>query len=130
MASPLAGSLARTIAKAAGPLFLDAVLTREVVTLTEESESFDPPAPTTTTFACKAIVSQYGDGLRASGVVEAREVEVLILAKTLATMPQPLDRITVSGWPGPLMIVPTESSGKDVVTSDPAKATWSCRCAT
>lgn len=124
MPSPLLGSLARTIGTAMAPLFLDATLTRDVAVV--GSDPADPPAPTQVTFACKAIEENYSAGLRANGLVGATDIGVLILAHSLATDPQPLDRITIRGKT--VTIVPASSAGMKAVQSDPARATWSCRC--
>lgn len=128
MTSLLTGSLAKTIARAAGPIFLPAVLTRDVPAeqTSPAYEEFDPPAPSAVTYTCKAIESEYSSGLRAQGLVGAQDVEVLILADTLPTTPQPGDRITIRG--ATRTIVPKDTAGKAAVTGDPARATWACRC--
>ena len=124
MVSPLLGSLARTIGSAMAPLFLDATLTRDVQGT--GSDPADPPAPTQVTHSCKAIEEEYSAGLRAQGLVDATDIQVLILATSLAVDPEPLDRITIRGRT--VTIVPANISGMKAVQSDPARATWSCRC--
>ncbi len=124
MTSPLLGSLATTIGNAMASLFLDATLTRDVPgTITDPA---DPPAPTQATFTCKAIEEQFSIGLMAGGLVAGGDIQVLILANSLATEPLPLDRITIRGVT--VTIVPADAAGRRAVTSDPARATWSCRC--
>jgi hypothetical protein len=124
MTSPLVSSLAATIGNAMAFLFLDAVLTRDVAGVI--TDPADPPAPTQTTFACKAIEENYSAGLRSAGLVGATDIKVLILANSLATDPQPLDRITIRGKT--VTVVPENAGGMRAVQSDPARATWSCRC--
>ena len=124
MTSPLAGSLAKTIGKAMGSLFLDATLIRDVPgTIVDPS---DPPPPTQSTFACKAIEQEYGSLDRAQGLVRETDIQILILASTLSVDPAPLDRITIRGRT--VTIIPAGSGGMPPVKSDPARATWLCRC--
>jgi hypothetical protein len=124
MTSPLVNSLANTIGKAMAFLFLDATLTRDVPGIIVDPA--DPPAPTQSTFACKAIEEEYGTLARAQGLVSETDIQVLILANSLATDPKPLDRITIRGKT--VTIIPGGSGGAPPVQSDPARATWSCRC--
>lgn len=124
MTSPLLGSLAKTIGKALAPIFLDATLTRDVPGVIVDPA--DPPAPTQSTFSCKAIEQEYGSMDRAQGLVSETDIQVLILASTLATDPKPLDRLTIRGKT--VTIVPAGSTGMPPVKSDPARATWLCRC--
>jgi hypothetical protein len=124
MTSPLLGSLAATIGSAMSSLFLDATLTRDVPgTIVDPA---DPPLPTQITYSCKAIEQEYSAGLRGQGLVGATDIQVLILASTITVEPQPLDRITIRGKT--VTIVPMSAAGMKAVQSDPAKATWSCRC--
>ncbi len=126
MTSPLLGSLATTIGKAMSSIFLDATLTRDVPgTIVDPA---DPPAPTQVTYGCKAIESEYGTLDRAQGLVSETDIQVLILASTLATDPKPLDRLTIRGKT--VSIVPAGSGNMPPVKSDPARATWLCRCRT
>lgn len=105
-------------------LFLDATLTRDVAgTIVDPA---DPPLPTQVQYSMKAIEENYSAGLRGQGLVGADDIQVLILASTLAVEPQPLDRITIRGKT--VTVVPSSSAGMKAVQSDPAKATWSCRC--
>ena len=115
MASPLAGSLARTIGTAMKGLFLDASLTRE--TQTSGSDPFDPPAPIVTGYPCKAIVQSYSDYYRANNLVQQSDRKVLILHNSLGVRPQEGDRVTISGITFTLQNV----------SIDPAEAVWECQ---
>lgn len=126
MVSFLSGSLARTLGRAIGPKLLDATLTRDVAGTS--TDPADPVLPTTATYSCKAMEQEFSAGLRASGMVGVTDVEVLIMASTLSTDPQPKDRITIRGRT--LGIVGGDSNGLKPVRSDPARATWLCRCRT
>lgn len=128
MTSILSGSLAKTINKAFKNLFLDAVLTRDVVA--SGGDPADPPAPTLVTFSCKAIRDSYGVGLRSGGLVDVKDVKVIILQQSLSTIPLPLDRITITGMGGPFTIVAPGAGGQPAVSADPANATWECRAST
>lgn len=122
----LDGDLAGIVGEAVGFIFLDATLIQDVPgTIVDPA---DPPAPTHVTFTCKAIEQDYATGLRAQGLVGATDIEVLILASTLSVAPQPLNRITIRGRT--VTIVPANASGMQAVRSDPARATWLCRCST
>ena len=123
MVSPLLGSIARTIANAASFMMLDATLVRDVPIV--GGDPADPTPPVThQTFTCKAMEDTYSSYDRANGLAGEKDVRVLILAKTLAVEPQPLDRITIRGRT--MTIVPSPGS----ITGDPAQATWTCRCMT
>lgn len=130
MVSPLTGALAAQVYKGMKGLFLDAVLTRDTPNVNSpDTGDYDPPAPTPVDYPCKAFDTEYDSRLRADGVVGLKDVEVMILANSLAVEPRPLDRITITGRGGPYSIVPA-GGGKKAVTSDPARATWLCRCST
>lgn len=126
MASLLEGEIAQTIhdAFASANVFLAATLTRE--TAVSASDPADPPAPTVATYSCLALEEEWALGLLANSLVRANDANVLILAKSLAVEPQPRDRITLRGRT--YAIVPEGIGGRRPVTSDPARATWSCRC--
>lgn len=132
VASPLLGSLATTIGNALASTFLDATLTRDVAGVA--SDPADPPAPTQVSYSCKAIEQEYGAGLRGQGLVGATDIEVLILANSFkdssgvaATVePAPLDRITIRS--NTVSIVGDNAQGMKPVRTDPARATWMCRC--
>lgn len=127
MTSPLSGSLAKTIHGAMKNLFLDATLTRDVIPNSPAYDPIDPPAPTQVNYPCLAIRDSYGIGFKSGGLVEAEDVKVIILQKSLSTTPIPLDRITITGMGGPFTIVPPGTSGQAAVSADPANATWECR---
>lgn len=126
MTSILEGSLAATLGRAMTPLFLDATLTRYVAGVA--TDPAEPPTPTTVTYACKAIEEEYSSGVRGAGLVNATDVNVLILAYTLAVEPKAGDRITIRSRT--VTVVPADSAGTKAVRSDPARATWQCRCST
>lgn len=117
MVSLLEGALAKTIGKAMRGIFMDAVLTRDVVPDSPAFDPFDPPAPVTTEYACKAIVEAYADKFRLEGLVAANERKVLILATSLSVRPQPQDRVTIRGVTFTLLEVKT----------DPAEAVFECK---
>lgn len=126
MTSPLLGSLAATAHSALKGIFFDATLTRDAAgTIVDPA---DPPLPTQVIYTCKAIEQEYGRGVRASGLVDQTDINVLILANSLAVDPLPGDRIIIRGKA--VTIVPASARGIKPVTSDPARATWECRCST
>lgn len=127
MASPLQGSLAATIGRAFNSLFLDATLTRDMFVTNSPDDSFDPPTPTPTDYACKAMRATYGLGYLRDSLVEAGDVKIVILQTSLSIDPLPGDRIIILGFGGPWTIVPANSSGLGAVTADPANAIWQCR---
>jgi hypothetical protein len=120
----LDGDIADIVNTSMDFMFLDAVLTRDVPGVI--GDPADPAPPTQTTFACKAIEDEYETFARAQGLVSETDISVLILANSLATDPKPLDRITIRGKT--VTIIPGGSGGIPAVKSDPARATWSCRC--
>lgn len=124
MVSILEGSLAQTIGRAASFIFMDATLT--VNTSTPGPDRADPLPPTTATYTCKAIEQEYSSGVRGQGLVGATDIEVLILASTLSVEPKSGNRITIRNRT--VTIVPMSSAGIKAVQSDPARATWLCRC--
>lgn len=126
MTSPLLGSLAATIGSAMSSLFLDATLTRFVPN--PGPDPADPLPPTAVTYSCKAIEEEYSSGVRGQGLVAATDINVLILASTLAVEPVSGDQLTIRART--VTIVPASAAGIKAVRSDPAKATWQCRCST
>lgn len=130
MISPLI-SLASTIGKAFNGIFLDATLTRDVPGSTEPPySSYNRGPPTTVTYNCKALAETYSAYTRGQGLVNASDMKVMILATSLSVAPQPLDNISipVMGFSG--QIVAAGTAGQPAVSTDPAKAVWSVRCAT
>ncbi len=115
MASPLSGSLAKTVGKAFNSIFLPATLTRDVAVASPDPA--EPLPPTPTPHACKAIVESYSDYFVANGLINEKDRKVLILAGSLAVRPQAGDRVTISG---------TTFTIQDVAT-DPAEAVWTCK---
>lgn len=127
MVSPLAG-LAKTMGKAMGPIFFDAVLTRDVIATSPDNE-FDPPPPTQIEYTCKAIVEEYSTGVRGQGLVNSSDMQVLVLADSIDVEPHNLDRIAIASQGFSGTVVPAGSSGMKAVSTDPAKAVWILRCA-
>lgn len=123
MPSPLAGSIRKTVGNAFKGLFLDATITREVAS---GGTPWNPGSVTVTTFSGKAIFEEYGVSYRSDGLVQSGDMQALILADSLATDPLPGDKITIDGKT--LTIVPPGTGGQPAVQTDPAKATWQCRC--
>jgi len=123
MASPLDG-LAKTVGKAFSKIVYDAVLTRPGP---PSGPAYDPTPGTPLTFKCKAIAVAYSGGMVGQGLVASTDVNVLILAATLATDPRPLDQITIAKQRFSATIVPADTAGLQAVKTDPARATWQCR---
>lgn len=126
MASPLGGSLATAIYKGMKGLFLGATLTRDVVPDSPAYDAFDPPAPVSTDYACKAVRDNYGVGHRSGGLVDSKDVKIIILQNSLSVTPQSGDRISITGQGGPWTIV-GDVPGQPAVSADPANAIWECR---
>lgn len=121
MTSPLLGSLAKTMAKALGPIFLDA--TYEIDT-PGDGPAYDPGPPATKTYPCKAIEDDWGAYYRQGGLVSGDDRKILVLAKTLAVEPQEGGRFTIRGR---TFVVYSNGEGQPAVASDPALAAWECR---
>lgn len=115
MASPLSGSLAKTVGKAFNSLFLEAEISRDVPVISPDPA--DPLPPQTATYGCKAIVEGYSDYYKTNGLVDAKDRKVLILATSLGVRPKPGDRVTISNITFTLQDVST----------DPAEAVWTAR---
>jgi hypothetical protein len=115
VASPLAGSLARTIGSAMSSLFLPATLVRDVPQA--GGDPADPLPPIPVDYPCRAIVEGYSDYFKKNNLVNASDRKVLILATSLGVRPKPDDRVTISGITFTLADVST----------DPAEAVWTCR---
>lgn len=108
-------TLPATIGAAFFSTFKAASLLRDVPgTITDPA---DPPPPTTTVFACRALVETYAERYRLDGTVKANDRRLMILASTLATTPKPADRVTVAGATYTISEVAT----------DPATAVWACK---
>jgi hypothetical protein len=104
-------------------VFLDATLTRAIPAA--GGDAFDPAEPTEQTFACKAIHDGWSSFHLANNLVAANERKVMILASTLATTPVSGDMITIRGET--FAICPAGTGGTPAVSTDPAKAVWTCR---
>ena len=120
-------SLAGTIYGATAGLFFDAVLTRTSVA--SQTDSYDPNtgSSSTTSYACKAIHEEFSVGYHQRGLVDVGDFKFLILAYGLSVEPQPGDYVSIPSRGVAGTIVP-EGSGMKAVTTDPAKAVWTCRC--
>lgn len=118
MVSLLSGELATIVHQAMKDLFLDAVLTRDTVSTTSpDVDRFDPPAPTSADYTCKAIVETYSEKFRMDGLVKANDRRVLILANSISVVPTINDRVTIRGIVFTVMAVET----------DPALAVYTCQ---
>lgn len=122
MASPLSGSLAKTIYKSFKSIFLDATLTRDGA---NSGDAYDPDTAAATVYTCKAI-AQPSKGTSGADMAGASDATILILANSLSVSPEPLDRISIPSQ----AISGVIANDKKAVTSDPARATWQCRVVT
>ncbi len=113
MASPLL-SLAATIHGALKGVFLDAVLTREVVSAGPDAA--DPPAPVPVPYPCKAIRDNYSRSDRADSSILSGDAKILILAKSLSVDPKKDDIVTITGQGAGFLVIE--------FTIDPANACW------
>lgn len=108
MASPLSGSLARTIGKALAPVFLPATLTRGG-----------------TLYPCRGIYEQWGKNPGPGGALTTPDVKALLLAKSLAVEPNSGDVVTLQGSTFVVVSNVSNVDTKLAVSTDPARATWS-----
>lgn len=111
-----------TIADALGGDFRDAVLTRAG---TPTGPTYDPTPGAPTPYACRAIHDTWSAYYRASGLVQANDQRVLVLATTLATTPKLGDTIALEGM---TLRVVSDGGGQPGVSTDPAGAVWVLRC--
>ena len=111
-----------TISDALSDTFRDAVLTRLGA---PTGAAYDPTPGAPTTYTCKAIHDTWSAYYRASGLVEANDQRILVLATTLATTPQLGDTIALEGM---TLRVVSDGGGQPGVSSDPAFAVWVLRC--
>ena len=121
MTSILQGALAATIGRAFANLFFPATLARDGVA---SGPNFDPTFGPTLSWPCKAIFDEWGSFTLAQGLVSGTDRKVLILATSLATVPQGGDRITLDGA---TLEVYSGGEGQPGVSTDPAKAVWTLR---
>ncbi len=118
--SPLAGGLAKTVYKSFKTLFLDATLTRDGA---NSGSAYDPTTAAATVYTCKAIAQGYKTGARGSDIAGSSDMQILILANSLAVKPEPMDLIAI-----PLQSISgVVANDPGAVQSDPALATWQCR---
>ncbi len=119
MVSPLLG-LPATIYKSFKSIFLDATLTRDGA---NSGDSYDPDTAAATVYTCKAIAQAGADGTSGTDLAGVSYNTILILARSLAVTPQPLDRIAIpiQGISGVI------ANDPGAVGSDPAQATWECK---
>lgn len=114
MASPL-DALASTIHGALKGIFYDAVLTRQVVLPTSPAyDPADPPAPTPVDYSCKAMRDSYSSYDKMNSSIATGDTKILILAKSITTVPTGDDVITIGGKKFSVVSV-------DI---DPADAVW------
>lgn len=117
-----------TIADALGGDFRDAVLTRAGA---PTGPTYDPTPGVPTTYTCKAIHDTWSAYYRASGLVQASDQRVLVLATTLKASdgtlvtPQLGDTIALEGT---TLRVVSDGGGQPGVSTDPAGAVWVLRC--
>ena len=118
MISPLSGSIAKTIHKAMRKIFLDAILTRDVPAMNSpDIDPFDPPAPNSVDYSCKAIGESFAETFMVHGVVKNQDRRILILANSLSVTPTVDDRITYGGITYVIIAVEV----------DAANAVWVCQ---
>lgn len=122
MASPLAGSLAKTIGGAFKGLFLDATLSR--TSSAAGANDWTPGAATTTDYTCKAIHDKWGAIWLSGGLVAADDVKLLILAASVTVKPMAGDVVTIRGE---AFTIVSDGGSKPAVETDPAQAVWTCR---
>lgn len=108
-------SLPATINSAFKSIFYDAVMTVDVPQ--DSPDPADPLPPVPTPYPCKAIVEAYSDYFRKSGLVDAKDRKVLILANSVKVKPAAGNRVTIQGITFTIQEVST----------DPATAVWECR---
>ena len=104
MASPLAGSLAKTVGKAMAGLFLPATLTRGTIT-----------------YSCLGIYEQWGKGSGPGGALTNPDVKALVLATSLSVEPDSGDVVSLQGS---TFVVVSNKDTLSAVSTDPARAVW------
>lgn len=122
MTTILDSEIAAEIYSGMSDLFFDAILERR--TRAAGANEWTPGAAVVVSVPCKAIQEAYSVSTMASGLVEASDCKVLVLAHKLTVAPEPLDRITIRGET--FTIVPV-TAGRPPVLIDPARAVWECR---
>jgi hypothetical protein len=119
-------SLPKTINAAFKGIFFDATLTRDGA---NSGSIDDPTTAAATVYSCKALATEYGRGIQGTALVGATDMNILILAGSLAVQPEPLDRIAITSQ-SISGVIYGGADGLKAVTSDPAQATWQCRVVT
>lgn len=119
--------LASIVGDAVGPIFFDATLTRKTLSTPTDPYDASTAAETSTTYSCKAIHEEYSAGYHQRGLVEVGDFKFLVLANGLSVEPKPGDFLSIPSRGASGTVVP-ENSGMKAVTTDPAKAVWTCRC--
>ena len=94
--------------------FLPSVLTRDVEQDSPAPDPGNPPNIVQVEYPCKGIVEDYSDFYKLQSLVQANERKILVLANSLATVPQENDKITIRGKTYTVVSV----------GSDPALATY------
>lgn len=109
-------SLPDIISGALSDVFRDATLTRITPNVSDGRGGY---TQTTTTDACKALVTEYTAWQKQALGIPANERKILILAATLNSglAPKPADTVTIQGRTWSIV----------EVGSDPANATYECR---
>jgi hypothetical protein len=119
MASVL-DTLAATIKTALSSTFAAATLTRHVEgTIVDPA---DPPAPSEAEYVCRALIEDYSIRMKAEGLVQSEDRQVLILAGSLSVTPIVNDTVTIGDGPHSGETFTLMSIG-----TDPARAVWMCR---
>ncbi len=121
MANPLL-SLPKTIGKAFAGIFFEAVLERD--TAAPGPNDWTPGEVTTTEHGCKALIESWSSYQLSGGLVAAGDRKVMILASTIAVEPEAGDRVTARGE---TFTIVSDGGSMPAVSTDPAKAVWTCR---
>lgn len=96
MTSILEGELAATITAA----LIDASIPYAITvtrTIPGGGPDYDPDPPTYVDYACQGFVEDFSEFLKATTLIEAGDVKVVVLLPTIAIMPEPGDTVTVRG---------------------------------
>ncbi|MBS0233496.1 MAG: hypothetical protein JSR99_08410 [Proteobacteria bacterium] len=111
MASPLEGSLRRTIGNALRSTFYACTVTKVTP---GDGPPYDPGPPVRTPYTCKGIVDTYSLFDRQNTLIKTGDVKVLVLAASLPVVPSTTDTVQIRGVIYTII---------DVAT-DPAQAVW------
>lgn len=113
MASPLQGSIARTIGKALSGVMYPITLSRVTDSIYDPDTGTVIPG-TSETFPAKGMVENWGAYHLANQLVQAGDRKVTILSASLSTTPAAGDAVTADGQTWTVI----------ALQSDPAKALW------